>query len=156
MAHAPASKRQTLHDTGTLNRRPEGVTDPLFLEHEFFDAYDLLQVKYEMLRRVQTEGWSVTQAAQRFGFSRLSLYHALSAFEREGLGGLVAKKRGPKSAHKLSHEVMAFVEHLLEEDPGLNARTLAQRIEQRFAMSVHPRSVERALKRRKKKLSSMA
>lgn len=107
MSDAPKPKRQTLQDNGTLNPRPERVTDTGFLEHEFFDAYDLLQVKYEMLRRVHTEGWSVTQAAQRFGFSRLSLYHALSAFEREGLGGLVAKKRGPKSAHKLSAEVMA-------------------------------------------------
>lgn len=156
MPEALTPKGRTLHDNGTLNRRPEGVTDPLFLEHEFFDAGDLLQVKYEMLRRVQTEGWSVTQAAQRFGFSRLSLYHALSAFEREGLGGLVAKKRGPKGAHKLSHEIMAFLEQLLEHEPTLNARALAQHVEQRFALSVHPRSVERALKRRKKKPSRLA
>jgi transposase len=106
-----------------------------------------------MLRRVQTDGWSVTQAAKTFGLSRLSFYHARSAFEREGLSGLVAKKRGPKDAHKLSRAVMAFVEQLIENQPELNARVIAQHIEQRFGRSVHPRSVERALKRQEKKRS---
>lgn len=153
MPSAPRSKYQTLHDNATLNRHPERVTDALFLEYDFFDARDFLQVKYEMLRRVQTDGWSVTQAAKTFGLSRLSFYHAQSAFEREGLSGLVAKKRGPKDAHKLSRAVMAFVEQLIENQPELNARVIAQHIEQRFGRSVHPRSVERALKRQEKKRS---
>lgn len=153
MPGTSASKRQTLQDNGTLNPHAERVTDRLFLEHDFFDARDLLQVKYEMLRRVQAEGWSVTHAAQTFGFSRLSFYNALSAFEREGLGALVGKKRGPKGAHKLSAEVMAFVAQLIADHPHMNAPVLAQHIEQRFGRSVHPRSIERALKRQEKKRS---
>ena len=89
-------KREALQEQGTLNPRPRAVTDPLFAEDSFFDPRDLVQVKYEMLRRVQSEGHSVTDAAAAFGFSRPSFYQALSAFEGDGLAGLVPHKRGPK------------------------------------------------------------
>lgn len=151
MPGAPRSKRQTLHDNATLHRHPERVSDRLFLEHDFFDARDLLQVKYEMLRRVHTDGWSVTQAADTFGFSRLSFYHARDAFERAGLSGLVPQKRGPKAAHKLSAKVMTFVEQLIAEHPTMATHTIAERIEQHFGFSIHPRSIERALQRQEKK-----
>lgn len=147
------TKYESLQANGTLNLHPDQVNEPLFQGHDFFDAHDLLQVKYEMLRRVQTEGWSVTQAAHAFGFSRLSFYNALHAFEQEGLGGLVPKKRGPKAAHKLSSEVMAFVQQLIEKTPRVNTQTLVEGIERRFGLTVHPRSIERALKREKKKRS---
>ena len=67
-------KLEILKKYGALNLRPERVKDTLFLEEEFFDPHDLMQTKYEMLRRVQKDGESVTQAASRFGFSRLSFY----------------------------------------------------------------------------------
>ena len=102
-------KRRILQQQGNLHRRPQAVTDPLFLQHPFFDPHDLVQVKYEMLRRAQSEGHSVTQAAAAFGFSRPSFYQALAAFEHGGLGGLIAHKRGPKAAHKLTAEVVQFV-----------------------------------------------
>lgn len=151
MADVARSKRQTLQANGTLNPHPEKVVETLFQDYDFFDARDVLQVKYEMLRRVQTERWSVTQAAHAFGFSRLSFYHALEAFEREGLSGLLAKKRGPKAAHKLSAEVMAFVRELIADTPTSPTRTIAELIEQHFGFSVHPRSIERALKQQEKK-----
>lgn len=151
MTDVARSKRQTLQANATLNPHPEKVIETLFQDYDFFDARDLLQVKYEMLRRVQTEGWSVTQAAQAFGFSRLSFYHALEAFEREGLSGLLPRKRGPKAAHKLSAEVMAFVRQLIADTPTPPTRVIAELIEQHFGFSVHPRSIERALKRQEKK-----
>jgi len=40
-----------LRSSGTLNRNPQRVSDPLFSGHAFFDAQDLVQIKYEMLRR---------------------------------------------------------------------------------------------------------
>ena len=49
------SKRVALQRQGTLNPRPQDVTVPLFQENEFFDARDLVQVKYEMLRRVRLD-----------------------------------------------------------------------------------------------------
>ncbi len=48
----------------SLNLRAQAVSDPAFTSgHPFFDARDLVQVKYEMLRRARQEGQSVSQAA---------------------------------------------------------------------------------------------
>src|ERR1039457_7294079 len=77
------AKLRTLHQQGTLNPRPKEVRDELCRQDDFFDPRDLVQVKYEMLRRVQSEGKSVTDAAANFGFSRPSFYKALSAFEQD-------------------------------------------------------------------------
>jgi transposase len=134
-----------------LNPRPEAVTDERFRAGEFFDPRDLVQVKYEMVRRVQEVGSTVTEAAEAFGFSRPTFYAARQSIEKEGLAGLVPKTPGPKGAHKLTEEVMAFVAGFREESPGVSAQELASRIEEQFDRSVHPRSIERAIERREKK-----
>jgi transposase len=144
-------KPETLREQGTLNPHPEGVKDPLFQENEFFDPRDLMQVKYEMLRRHQMEGSAAASAAQAFGFSRVTFYQILKRFKEQGMGGLLPKLRGPKSAHKLSEELIAFVETAMAEDPTLRPAFLAELIKTHFDISVHPRSIERALARRQKK-----
>lgn len=151
MPDSKMSKTERLKQNGTLNPHPERIQEPLFQEQDFFDSGDLLQVKYEMLRRVHTDGWPVSQAAQTFGFSRPSFYKAQTAFQAGGLGGLVSDKRGPKQAHKLSEPVLIFVKQLLEDSPNLSSATLALQIEHQFGLSVHPRSIERALKSQEKK-----
>src|ERR1700730_5720063 len=113
------AKLGALQQQGTLNPRPKHIRDELFLQDDFFDPRDLVQVKYEMLRRVQTEGQSVTDASANFGFSRPSFYQALSAFEQDGLAGLVPRKRGPKQAHKITEEVLAFVRELRQKEPSV-------------------------------------
>jgi transposase len=142
-------KEATLRTHGALNPRPAGVADELFKQSEFFDARDLVQVKYEMLRRVRVDGRSVTRAAADFGFSRPSYYQAREAFERGGLAGLIPKKRGPKGSHKLTDTVLDFIEPILSEQPSLQWAVLTERLESRFGLRVHPRSVERALARRR-------
>ena len=144
------SKLKTLRESDTLNSHPEKVSDRFFQEHEFFDPRDLLQVKYEMLHRVQVEGWPVKRAAEAFGFSRPAFYHAHTAFEREGIAGLLPHKRGPHGAHKLSEKVMEFVE-LLSEDETITTNGIVKRVHEQFGVQVHPRSIERARNRRKKK-----
>ena len=151
MSNNSKSKVQALKVSNTLNPHPECIQDSLFQEYDFFDARDLLQVKYEMLRRVQIDGWPVTRAAEAFGVSRPSFYNALEAYQAKGLAGLIADKPGPREAHKLSSEVMAFVHRHLAAAPAMDSPALAQQIEQRFGISVHPRSIDRALKRTKKK-----
>lgn len=150
MSRRQDAKREALRETGALNLRPELVTDPLFLGHEFFDRRDLMQVKYEMLRRVQVDGLSITEAAKAFGFSRPSFYQAQALFAERGLPGLIRRRPGPQQASKLSDEVVAFLEEQLALDALLRAPALAERILERFGFTVHPRSVERALRRRKK------
>lgn len=144
-------KIDALRQRASLNPHPERVTDKLFVEHDFFDARDLLQMKYEMVRRVETEGSAVTAVAAEFGVSRLFFYHAQAALRQQGLPGLLPRKRGPRSGHKLSEEVVDFLETVRAEDDSLGSRQLVDRVQERFGIKVHPRSIERALVRRKKK-----
>jgi transposase len=148
----PEPKSRALQQEGCLHPHPEQVTDELFLTHEFFDPRDLVQVKYEMLRRVQSEGQAVSQSAAHFGCSRPSFYQAQTAFEQGGLPALMPQKRGPKKAHKLTAEVLAFVRQAQQEDPSLRPPALASLVKDRYGISVHPRSIERALTRSQKKL----
>jgi len=144
-------KFETLRQQGTLNPRPNDVTDELFETSEFFDVRDLVQVKYEMLRRVEKEGRPITEAAAAFGFSRPSFYQAQSAFDEGGLAGLVPHKRGPKEAHKLTSKIMDFLQRIHQDDPSLSSADLASRVARRFGVVVHPRTIERGLARRQKK-----
>jgi transposase len=129
----------------SLNPRPEDVTDEAFRSSEFFDARDLVQLKYEMVRRVRVDGEPVSRSAAAFGFSRPSFYQAAAAVDAHGLAGLVPARPGPRRAHKLSDEVVAFAQAARENDPALRPAELAELIAGRFGISVHPRSVERAL-----------
>jgi transposase len=149
-----SSKRRTLREQGTLNPRPQRVQDPLFQERQaggFFDPQDLVQVKYEMLRRVRVDDQSVTDAAEAYGFSRVAFYQILAAFAHDGLPGLVPKRRGPKQAHKFTAPVLEFIDQQRAEDSQLGAPELARRIQKHWGLSVHPRSIERALARRASK-----
>jgi transposase len=140
-------KLTALREARCLNPRPQDVTDEAFRTQEFFDARDVVQVKYEMVRRVRAEGMSVTDAAAAFGYSRPSFYEAAAALERAGLDGLVPAKPGPRAAHKLTDEICGFVDERLTADPALRIPDLITPILDGFGVRVHPRSVERALGR---------
>jgi transposase len=150
-ARKPNVKDETLRKDRALNPHPENVADETFGQFEFFDPRDLVQVKYEMLRRVYKDGWPVAQAARAFGLSRNALYRAQAAFQREGLTGLLRERPGPRRAHKFTDEVMEFVEQALSQDSLLTTVKLRQMIQERFGITVHRRSIERSLTRRKKK-----
>jgi len=140
-----SSKTEALKRQGALNPHPARVQDELFLGHDFFDPNDLVQVRYEMLRRARVEGLPPARAARSFGLSRTSFYKARAAFEAASLPGLLPRRRGPKQAHKLTGEVIAFLRERLAEDESLRAARLAELVEQQFGLRVHPRSIERAL-----------
>ena len=144
-------KLEELRQRGCLNPKPDTVEDELFSQAEFFDPHDALQVKYEMVRRVRVEGVRVSHAAKRFGFSRPSVYQALTAFEHGGVGALLPQKPGPRRAHKLSNEVIESLQPVLADNPELRAKDLAAILQDQLGLSVHPRSIERALKRQEKK-----
>ncbi len=148
---AADDKTATLRRHHALNSRPEAVTDPAFGgANPFFDRRDLVQVKYEMLRRAHQEGQPVTSAATAFGFSRQGFYAAAALFEDGGLPGLVPQRPGPRRAHKLSVPIVEALEASLAGDPSLSSADLARIASERFGISVHRRSVERALGRRKR------
>ena len=145
-----SAKRLALEENGTVNTRAEAVHDSAFVSSEFFDPHDLVQVRYEMLRRVSSEGLSITDAVARFGVTRPTFYKAQADFARAGLVGLLPAKRGPHGPHKVTDEVMRFIEQSRDDDPQLNGPALVERIQQHFGLAVHRRTVERALARPKK------
>ncbi len=144
-AAANDPKLQSLQKSHTLHPRPDKVRHPLFLAGGFFDARDLLQVKYEALRTHQADGQSLSQVARDFGLSRPTVYEAKSLLARHGLDGLVPRKSGPKTAHKFTAEVLAFLQAARAQEPAISGKELARRVKQRFQLRVHPRSIERAL-----------
>lgn len=130
---------------GTLHPAPEQVRDPKFRDHDFFDPRDLVQVKYELLRRVSIESASVTTATEEYGVSRPTYYQTKAHFDQAGIAGLIPRKRGPRGPHKLHGEALAFVEqHLVAGEP-VRARTLAKLLRQHFGLTIHPRTIERAV-----------
>lgn len=146
-----SAKSSVLKNQGLLNPHPDNVAAEAFHQHEFFDPLDLLQVKYEMLRCVHAGELSVSQAARLHGFSRPAFYQILHAFQEEGIAGLLPSKRGPREAHKLNARVMDYILELRSSDSHIPVITLLQRIQERFSLRVHRRTLERALKRLKKK-----
>ena len=148
--NSPNEKEDFLRLHACLHPHPERVTDELFQDSEFFDARDLVLVKYEMLRCVRVEGCSVTEAARRFGFSRPAFYQIRTAWQQHGMPGLIPQRPGPRAAHKLNDEVLVLIDALLADDPQLSSADLAARLSADPGLAVHPRSIERALARRKK------
>jgi transposase len=147
-------KVTALRESRCLNPHPEQVTDPAFLTGEFFDARDAVQVKYEMVRAVTADGAPVTAAAAAFGYSRPSYYQAAAALAAAGLDGLVPARPGPRGGHKLTGQILTWAEQQLAADPALKAAGLADPIAAEFGVRVHPRSIERALARRRERPKS--
>lgn len=155
LSHPPVSKHQALQQQNVLYANATKVADELFQTLEFFDPRDLLQVKYEMVRRVHKEGWSVSRAAAAFGFSRISYYRTQHAIQTQGVMGLMPRKRGPTHPSKITASLLLFMHQRLEEQPGLSPGKLRALVATECGVQVHKRTIERAL-RGKKKLRSPA
>ena len=149
----PDAKLTALAATGTLNRNPQAIVDPLFRSGGFFDPRDLLQVRYEMVRRHRLEAVPVAITAQIFGVSLPTAYQAHAAFDAGGIAGLLPKRRGPKQGHKLTPEILAHVAQRRRERPDLRTGDLLAELQQIFGLVIHRRSLQRLLYV-KKKLSS--
>lgn len=143
------AKEAALRSHGARHPHPESVRDENFQTHEFFDPRDLVQVRYEMLRRHRVERKPVTEVADTFGTSRQAFYKSSSAFEVQGVSGLLPKKRGPKRAHKCTDEVLDFVAQWQATADA--QESVSEAVGNRFGITINPRSIERALARRKKK-----
>jgi transposase len=142
-------KLKALGQSHALHPHPDQVQDPLFTSGSpFFDSRDLVQVKYELLRRVRVDGDSVSHATSLFALSRPTFYAAQAAWERSGLLGLLPEPTGPRHAHKLTDAIVAELQPLAKT---MSAVELAAWLREQRSLSVHPRSIERALARTAKK-----
>jgi transposase len=152
MGSEKRGRRAHLEQAGLLNPKPERVRDVLFLSHpEFFDAHDLLQVRYELLRAHLVDDGQIVGLCDRYGVSRQTFYNLLAKFIEHGSGGLIPRKPGPKGASKVTSEVLKFAVRRLEKDADLSGGILASEIEDRFATTLHPRTTERLLRRLRSK-----
>jgi len=142
-------KAAALRDQRALHPHPEAVEDENFRTHEFFDPRDRVQVRYEMLRRRRVEGRAVTDVARTFGVSRQAFYKTDSAFQTQGVPGLLPRRRGPKRAHKCTDEILDFAEQW--SATAETGETVGEAVRSRFGITINDRSIERALARRKKK-----
>ena len=146
------NKKETLQQTSTFNARAKSVCAPLFDNNEFFDARDLLQVKYEAIRAIEKEQRGLSQVSRQFGLSRPTLYEVKKQFEQEGLAGLLPQKRGPKKPHKLTGEILDYAKDWHRNHPECtDYRPLAELIERKFSVTLNPRTLQRALINKAKK-----
>ena len=145
------AKAAALRAAGALHPRPEAVQDEAFGQHEFFDRRDRVQVKYEMLRRHRVDARPVTEVAVAFGVSRQAFYMTTAAFRAGGIPGLLPRPRGPQRAHKCTDEILDFVERWRAGEEAPEATGVGEAVQRRFGVTIHPRSVARALARREKK-----
>jgi transposase len=141
-----AARRRALAEAGLLHPAPDAVTAELFATHpEFFAAFDKVQVKYEMLRAHVRDGRSAAAAAGEHGYSRASFYLAAAAFEQGGMVGLLDERPGRRGPLKLSPEVVAFLRARRRERPDASGAELAAELERALGVSLHRRTVEKAL-----------
>ena len=153
MTRRDDAKTRALAASRTLNPRPEKVADPAFAPGSFFDPADLVQVKYEMVRRPRPTARRPPGPRRPSG-SPASRCIPPERHCRARAGRPDPGKPGPKSGHKLTGEVVSHLEELLAADPRLRPADLAAAAGQRFGITVHPRSVERALQRRREARSA--
>ncbi len=72
-------KHKRLQQAGTLNTTPEKILDPMFsVAGDFFDAHDLLQVRYEMIRLVRIDDSAGAHRTRHPGRCRQTLRRVAS------------------------------------------------------------------------------
>src|ERR1700733_14042654 len=103
----------------------------------------MVQVKYEMLRRVSVENASVVHATGEYSVSRPTYCQVRTRFEEAGIAGLVPRKRGPHGPHKVQGAMLEFIQKQVAAGEPIRARQLAQQIRKKFDLDVHPRTSER-------------
>ncbi len=150
-AHRLDPKAHFLAQRGALHPHPQRVQDALFRGSTFFDPRDLIQIRYEMVRRFRVNGHAAIEVARSFGVSRQLLYVLAQAFQDRGLPGLFPSKRGPKAASKCTDEVLAFVHARLAESPCLTSDELLSDIQQHLGIHLHRRTLQRRRNRLGKK-----
>lgn len=140
-----------LKESATFNPKASEVKDELFIKHDFFDPRDAVQVKYEMLRKVEKEKFEIKEAVHLFGMSRQYYYKIKDAFDQKGMAGLLPEKRGPKHPFKLTDDIVRFIDEIVKEDPSVTNQQITEKINDRFRFSIHPRTIERIRKGQKKR-----
>lgn len=140
-------KIEYLRASGTLNSRPERVTDPLFSDSSFFDARDLLQVRYEMIR-AYSKHTPIKELSAQFGMSVSTYTRLRRAYISGGLQALIPAKRGPQGPHKITPEMVEFARNYRIEHGPTSIRDLTDLVNDYFKVSIHFTGLQRALSKK--------
>jgi len=132
-----------LQENGTYNRNYVKVKDARFAVNDFFDPMDVVQVKYEMLKDVATNGKTISGAADDYGFSRTAYYSIKEAFDNQGVSGLIPEKPGPKHPHKLTQEYQQQIDDIISKKPWASSVELTTAINENNTVNISRRTVER-------------
>jgi len=141
------AKRAFLSEQGLLHATPERVRHPLFLAGGFFDAQDLAQVRYEMLRAARADEQTVAEACRLFGFSREYFYQLERDFMARGYVALVGAPRGRRPVLGLHPEIVTFLVQRKMTDPKRTGEELRQEILATYQVNCSRRTVERLLEK---------
>jgi transposase len=148
-------KRKHLEDAGLLNANAQRIREHLFNQYpEFFDAHDLLQVRYEMLRAHLVDGNKIAGLCSRFGVSRQTFYNLLEKFSEHGSAGLLARKPGPTGPSKLTPKILAYAREQMQKEREVSGAALAAGIQTKFAVAIHKRTIEKVLSNLRSKKNS--
>lgn len=109
------------------------------MQDPLFDPRDLVQVKYDMLRFVRKAGVSVSESARRFGVTRPTWYKANRADNRHWC------RPGPRRPRKLTDRIVATLRTSNAAWPELRSRDFIELVQREFGLSVHRRTIVRAL-----------
>jgi len=144
------SKIDVLKENGSFNKDGSKVKAAEFQGNVFFDANDLIQVKYEMLRSVAKEECSVKDASEKYGLSRQTYYITKAAFDEQGLSALFHKKTGPKQATKLSQDGQNFIDKYVNEHPLAKSSEVNRALSAELHISVHDRTINRYMSKKRR------
>ncbi len=126
-----------------LHRSPENVKDERFTQQsDFFDNRDIVQVKYELLRRCEVEGSDVASTCPDFGFSRTTYYKVQQAFLSGGMPSLMGRQRGRPKPIKVTDVVLGYTIAEKAKNPKLTAKDMAAALDTRYHVHLSERMVQ--------------
>ena len=145
-------KIDILKSNGTYNKQHKLVKKAEFLEDEFYDPMDMVQVKYEMLREAQDSDKSIVEVVNDYGFSRTSYYVIREKYEQNGMSGLLPEKTGPKRPHKLTDALQEFIDEYITNYPDASASKITSAIQKEKDVKISKRTIERYISKKKRTL----
>lgn len=136
-------KKEVLIANGTYNKNHSKVLNDKFLNDSFFDAMDIVQVKYEMLKSARSSEQCIEQIADEFGFSRAAFYKIKTEYDMNGIIALVPEKSGPHRARKLTDKYQSYVDQYIMQKPKASSAEITQQLKREKGIEISKRTIER-------------
>jgi len=136
-------KKDVLLENGTFNKNHAKVTEQRFLDDDFYDPQDLVQIKYEMLRTAKESSRNIKEIAIQFGFSRAAFYKIKASFDKEGISAFCPNRSGPKKARKLTPEHQDFIDSYIAQNPKASSGKITDILQSERGLTISRRTVER-------------